>query len=323
MIREETKHEERRALRLVAGLVIAGIAGIALLAGWSAMRDAQAVAVEIAPAERDTLRDTAEHVPVPLPADEIADPLALPAIDRDRDPMAAGLEAWNARDHALAAAYFTAAAEAAPEGARAHYLLGLSLWKAGRADEAVVAMERAAALDGTSIKTWVNLSRIENDRGAFGDALVAARAALALDTENAEALFLEGRSLRNLGHRDEAIDALERSVAIDPANGYAQNLLGLTLLEQGSEDEAAAVLMRAAELVPGVAYVHNNLGMALERSGSMAEAADAYRAAVAASGGHALAAAHLARIEPLVGESETTVAPLVAESHEESSDTPR
>jgi tetratricopeptide (TPR) repeat protein len=212
--------------------------------------------------------------------------------------LARGLEAYAERNWEHAVAYLLAEAEEHPERPYSRYLLGLSLWKAGRLDEASEAMQRAVELDGTAVKAFINLSRIENDRGEFGAALEAARSALALSPDDATALFLEGRSLRNLSDTTAAVASLERSLEVDPDNGYVWNLLGLIHLEQERTPDALEALSRAAELEPEVAYIHNNRGMALERSGQRDEAVAAYRRAAELDPDHPHAPRNLARLDP-------------------------
>ena len=157
-------------------------------------------------------------------------------------------------------------------------------------------MQRAAELNDRSVKTFVNLARIQNDRGEFESALQSSDAALALDGQDPSALFLRGRSLNNLGRTEPAIEALEQSLALDADNGYVHNLLGLIYLGQGDVDRAVPVLTRAAESVPGVAYVHNNLGMALELSDRPFEAISAYARAAQLDPQHEKATLNLARM---------------------------
>jgi len=322
----ETKRNDTKLLLSVAALVVAGAAGIALIGGL-VLDDA---------AEGDTARAAPVFDPAPVPAEDTALPAVAvetrpettPAsyetatpdpvvdeevaftIDPNEDFVARGLETYASRDFDRSAAYFRAEIDARPQRAWTHYMLGLSLWKAGRADEAVGAMEAAAELVPDSIKTFVNLARIRNDQGDYEGALEAARTALAINAEDPAALFLEGRSLFNLGRLDEAMASLTASAELDPANGYVQNLLGLALIRQGRADEAVVALERAAALVSEVAYIQNNLGMALELSGRSSEAVVAYRRSVELDPAHAKAVANLARIEPSVGVAAATTEPV-------------
>jgi len=99
-----------------------------------------------------------------------------------------GIETYEAREFDKAAAYFKAAADERPDRAWTQYMLGLSLWKAGRLDEAAAEMTAAAELDADPIRAFVNLSRIQNDRGEYDAALEAARSALVFGPDDASAL---------------------------------------------------------------------------------------------------------------------------------------
>jgi len=291
--------EETKVRATVAAIVAAG-AVLLVIAGWLSLDEPAEVRSK---PELEATPASFEPLPSPFTPPAAPGATAAPepvfAVQPGENYAQRGIETYAGREFDKAAAYFRAEVETHPDEAWPRYMLGLAMWKSGRLDEAAAEMSRAAEIDGGSIKTLVNLSRIENDRGEFERALEAARAALALDAADATALFLEGRSLRNLGRRDEALESLRRSVEIDPENGYARNVYGLTLLESGRSLEAVEVLALAAELEPEVAYIHNNLGMALEHEGRRAEALEAYGRAVALDSGHERAVANLARLEPL------------------------
>ena len=309
----ENKRNDTKLLLSVAALVVAGAAGIALVGGLALDDEA----------EGDTARSAPVFDPAPVSAQDTALPAVAGAttpetalasyetatpelvvddsgaitIDPNENFVARGLEAYASRGFGRSAAYFQAEIDARPQRSWTHYMLGLSLWKAGRIDEAAAAMETAAELDPDSVKTFVNLARIRNDQGDYEGALEAARTALAVDAEDPNALFLEGRSLFNLGRLDEAMESLTASAEIAPDNGYVQNLLGLALIRQGHAGEAVIALERASELAAEVAYIGNNLGMALELSGRASEAVAAYRRSVEIDPTHTKAVANLARIE--------------------------
>ena len=314
------RRNDRKLLSVVAGAVAAGAVGIALLAGWSVQREAEqretrstAARSSHEPSPAAVPRPTPEATVLPasyrpMPEPPAAEPEIEPVeevftVDPDENFVARALEHYESRELDRAIAYLEAEIEARPERAWTHYMHGLALWKDGRLDEAAEAMARAAELDQGSIRTFINLSRIENDRRRFAAALAAAQTALAIDPEDATALFLEGRSLMNLDRLEEAAAALVRSTTIDPDNGYARNMLGLVRLRQERTADALTSFLAAAELRPEVAYIQNNLGMALELEGRAAEAVAAYRRAVGCDAGHEKAAANLARLEPTVPET--------------------
>ena len=205
--------EDTKILLSVAGFVVAGAIGIAVVGALSldGQRDTDAVAVTTSP-ERVEVDPVTFTAPVPsydVPGSRITAAETIPSADVDagvvgeqpfevqpgEDYVTRGLETYHAREFDKAAAYFSAAADERPGRAWTHYMLALSLWKSGSLDDAVVEMERSAEIDGGSVKTFVNLARIQNDRGDFEAALDAAGVAVADDPDSAEALFLEGRSL--------------------------------------------------------------------------------------------------------------------------------
>ncbi len=223
-------------------------------------------------------------------------------VDPSADLVREGIAAYEDGRYDEAAAYFTAEAGARPDRAWTHYILALSQWKSGNADKAADSMRRSIELDATQVKPFVNLSRIENDRGEFDAALTAADEALSIEPENAEASFLRARSLYNSGDKENALAALETSLEQDPENGYAHNLVGLIWIERNEAGQAVAAMEQAAQRIPDVSFVQNNLGMALELAGRLDEAAVAYARAVELSPGHERAALNLARLDGRIPE---------------------
>jgi tetratricopeptide (TPR) repeat protein len=337
------KHDDRKILLVIAGAVVAGAAGLAFLANLSVGDEVEVTRAAPQPrsVQQVATAEPAVFLETPATVDPAIETASLQKIDGStvtealaqdvletatstfeitpgENLVAGGLTAWQERDYPRSAAYFAAQTEARDGDAWSHYMLGLSLWKSDRADEAVISMRRSAELDPAFIRTPINLSRIENDRGAYQAALEAAQAALVIDENDAEARFLEGRSWNNLGRTDEAVSALEQSLALDDTNGYAHNLLGLILLAEGDSEPAADALERAAELEPDVPFIQNNLGMALEHCGDRTAAVAAYRQAVSLDAGFDKAVRNLARLEPATPEitDETTAAVSEPESEE-------
>jgi tetratricopeptide (TPR) repeat protein len=329
---------DRKIAIAIAGALLVGFTGIAALSILSGPGEPQGSA-SITPVSRvqqpaDAVQFTSRVEPAATqPAFE---PGEVPAsagtpeeaaefqVEAGVNYLHRGIEAYQERNLVHAVAYLQAEVGERPDRPYSHYLLGLSLWKSGDLDEAAVAMNRAAELDDSSIKTFINLSRIENDRGKFDAALQAAWTARDLAPEDATALFVEGRSLHNLGENDKAIEALRHSLEINPHNGYVWNLLGLTFLREGDDVSALDALQLAAADTPDVAYIQNNLGMALEHNDMAGEAVVAYRRAVELDGGHVRATANLARLElfaPVVDPRDVGVA-IAQETFDEAGDTP-
>lgn len=317
---------DRKTALIIAGGVLAAFTGIAVLTSSNTSHEEAPQAVVSAIVTRAIAPPEVHAVqPVSLPVvsvpEEFSAGTAREAKAFQVEPgvnyLARGVEAYQTRNWERAIAYLQAETDERPDRPYSHYLLGLSLWKADRLDEAGSAMRLATRMDGATLKSFVNLSRIENDRGAYDAALQAAQGGLALSPDDALALFLEGRSLRNLGDAEAAVTSLQRSVESAPENGFAWNLLGLVQLERDQDAEAADALRRAGELQPDVAYIQNNLGMAMERQGDRASAVAAYRRAMELQPEHHKATRNLARLEalvPAVPEPEEAVAQSKPES---------
>ncbi len=297
---------DRKTALIIAGGVLATFAAIAVLTSSSAPEDQAVVPATLSSSIAQPQAAVVE--PVALPTVSLAGdiPAGTPEeaqafqVEPGVNYLARGIEAYQARNWDQAVAYLLAETDERPDRPYSQYLLGLSLWKAGRLDEAGDTMRLATEMDGATVKSFVNLSRIENDRGEYDAALQAARDGLVLSPDSALALFLEGRSLRNLGDAEAAVTSLQRSVEVDPDNGFVWNLLGLVQLERDRDAEALDALQRAGELQSDVAYIQNNLGMALERHGDRTAAVTAYRRAVELQPEHHKATRNLARLEALV-----------------------
>jgi tetratricopeptide (TPR) repeat protein len=317
---KNSPQNDSKLLLAVAGMVVAGAVGVALVAGLTVQPDqappetakdrVTSPAKKRTIAERDwaqpsvSLESTSKPVPAmetrPLDEDVARTVESITeafVIDPEADPWSEGSRAYHERDYVRAAAYFRADAEARPDRAYTHYMLGLALWKSGELDGALEAMERSAAVNDQSIKTFINLARIHNARGEFDGARVASERALTIDGENPTALYQLARSQYNLGRADEAIATLESCIELDQAAAEAHNLLGLVHLQRGDDSGALRSFETAAALKPEVAYIQNNLGLALEQSGRLEEAVMALRRAVEIDENHQAATVSLARIE--------------------------
>jgi tetratricopeptide (TPR) repeat protein len=339
MTPQSNKRNDNMLLAAVAACVVAGAVGLTLLVGLRTTSESpgETRAVARKPAARSAVLPVAQAVE--LPGEPVAEPVLLTGVteptaegdapsgeaverievDPDADLLRVARTAWEAGHFARAAAYFEAEAKQRPQRAYTHYMLALSLWKSGELDRAHEAMERSATLNGRSIRTWINLARIQNDRADFSAALGAATRAREIEEDNPTALYQEGRALRNLGRIDESLAALERVVELRPDYGQAYNLVGLIQIDRERWDEALGALELASRHAPGVAYVQNNLGLALERKGLLDEALVAYRRALELDSGHEPAASNLARLVPPT-DSGSAEAPVAVASVEESVD---
>ena len=136
---------------------------------------------------------------------------------------------------------------ARPENSDAYNILGVTLARLERMDEAVAALECAIEINGNPASYHANLGEI----------------------------------LRQAGRLDEALSAIEQAIRLQPDNAQAHNNLGIVHYERKQFEEAVASYRRALDLRPGMAEALNNLGNALRGIGDRHGALEAYRDALA------------------------------------------
>jgi len=191
---------------------------------------------------------------------------------------------------------------------RAHDVVGLAHFAAGRLSEAARAHERALALrpsDGLALR---QLGAIELRRGLIPGQeahLAAARAGLARALEAHEdvlTLELLGEAEQRTGQADEATATLTRAVALDPASAVAWTRLGMLGLARRDADGARAAFERATRLRPDLAEGWCGLGLVRFQEQALAEAEDALRRALALEPDQVEARAALGRIREELGD---------------------
>ncbi|HEV8264944.1 MAG TPA: tetratricopeptide repeat protein [Gemmatimonadales bacterium] len=194
------------------------------------------------------------------------------------------------------------------------YKVGRDAWRAGDLGRAESAFVQVLALDSTHVKSRLYLSRVLLESGRAEDALVQIDAAIALDSSSSEPFRLQGRAYQALGRTDEAITAYKRAIVTNDGDVWALNNLGSLYIKLGRFEDALGPIARAIELEKNVAIFHNNLGTALEKTGHFTAAAEAYRGALAVEGTYGPAAENLARVEQLTEDPATPPVDLAAVS---------
>ncbi|HEX4826420.1 MAG TPA: tetratricopeptide repeat protein [Candidatus Polarisedimenticolaceae bacterium] len=217
-------------------------------------------------------------VPASLTTTQLPFTPSTPTID-PKTAWKDGVTRYESGDFTGAATSLTVAADGHGDPYRS-YLLGLARFKSGDLAGAETALVASVTKNPSSLKGWINLARVRNERSDRSGALDAAEKALGIDPTSADALHQKGRALMELGRRDEALEALKTAHDLDADNGYVANSLGLLLIQIGRPQDAVAPLEVAKARLPHVAYVRNNLGVAYERTGRMDEAKLEYQAAV-------------------------------------------
>ncbi|HYD51767.1 MAG TPA: tetratricopeptide repeat protein [Gemmatimonadaceae bacterium] len=133
------------------------------------------------------------------------------------------------------------------------YDYGTALMQAGRASEAVLALERALELDSTFANAWINLASVHKEQRRWDRAVHAYRQAERLDSSIVYSNYLNneyGGALLHDGRPDEA-ERLFRRMAQSPELGnrqFGQRSLGHLALWRGRLDDAVASYQEAIEI---------------------------------------------------------------------------
>jgi predicted Zn-dependent protease len=215
--------------------------------------------------------------------------------------------AYAGRNYDEAVDLFAAYTRSSPDNPWGHYMYGLSAWKAGDREQAIVAFDEALRLDPQHRKSLLNSARVLLETSRPREALERVEHALSLEPLSGEGLRLLGRARYELKEIPEAIDAYQQAIALDERDVWAMNNLGLIYIQQDRSDIALPILARAVELRSNSPVFQNNLGTALERTGHFAAAGKAYEAVLAADSTYGKAAASLERVTPHVASDTSTV----------------
>ncbi len=251
----------------------------------------------------DSTAEVAEKAPVETPAtvaETTGEPAAQPApATRPDEPVsyAEAEAAFTAGRYDEAADLFSAYTEQNHDRAWGHYMLGMSLWKAGDLEGALGGFQTALDLVPGHLKSLVNTGRVLLALNRPGEALPYLTKAVELAPEDAQARRVLARAQADGGRPDAAEATYRGLLAAHPDDVWSLNNLGLLLIQEERFDEALPALARAASLDSSLACVQNNLGVALERSGYIAAARKAYARTVAIDAGYAKAGSSLARLE--------------------------
>jgi tetratricopeptide (TPR) repeat protein len=113
-----------------------------------------------------------------------------------------------------------------PTEGEPHYLLGLTLVRCGRDDEAYAAFAKASWLDAWAPAAGLQLGILDARHGRDEAALTRIRTALRARGDSLQARALEIVLLRRLGHAAEARARLEAALALDPLDAWTLQLAG-------------------------------------------------------------------------------------------------
>ena len=155
--------------------------------------------------------------------------------------------------------------------------------------------EPMAISSSSSARDFLDEGRAHLEAGRLNDAVAALSRAASLDPRLAQAHSLLAVAYDRKGLHEQARKSYGRAIDLNESDAQALNNLGWSLYTNGNYRAAAERLKRAARLAPADARILNNLGLAQFRLGKYS---DAYRSFAQASGpfdGHMNVAALLER----------------------------
>ncbi len=182
-----------------------------------------------------------------------------------------------------------------PESARFQNNLGYVCKTLGKYEEALAALQKAAALKPEDAEIQNNLGGVYRELGRSREAIAAFSKSIAAAPDYAPGYFNLGNVYFELGKNEEAIAQFRKAIALNPEwTAEAYNSLGSALSAAGRKEEAAEAYRRAIALDPGYDAAYYNLGIVLDDLNKKEEAVSAYRKAIDLKPGYAEAHYNLA-----------------------------
>ena len=252
--------------------------------------------------ERFTGSDRAANIPefVALPAEAIAQ-IKEQFLDA-YSFLRAGMANERTGDYPGAVRSYQRGLDVAPGNVELLNALGFALFQQGKSQEAVVALEKALAVDPKHWKAHNNLALAAIDSGELEVAEAHYRESLAIKEQPAIYNDL-GFVLEREGLPDEAAEMYRKAVKLDPGSASAQYNLGSSLARSGKYADAESHLRKALKINPN-SQNYTGLGIVLWQLGRKDEAIDSLRAAIKADPKNATAQQKLAEIQQSPGRAD-------------------
>jgi len=167
-----------------------------------------------------------------------------------------------------------------PKNAKAHAILGISLARQGRLDEANIHLLEAISLDPNDYEAHYSLGQTLTRQKKFDDAIRHFSIVLRLRPDYTQAYGYIGSLFLAKGLLDQAETHLSEALGLDPNYADARYNMGQLMLRLRQFDNAISHLSQAVTLKPDDAQAHYKLALALAQLQKPGQAVRHYSKAV-------------------------------------------
>ncbi|HEV2278220.1 MAG TPA: tetratricopeptide repeat protein [Acidobacteriaceae bacterium] len=173
----------------------------------------------------------------------------------------AAVQMADKKDYSEAVVAWQKAIAMDPSDARAHNNLGIALAASGKVNDAIAEYQKSLSLNANSSQTENNLGSAFALQGNLPEAQTHFENALRINPDNSSAELNLGNALSSQGgHTEQAMELLSDAVQKLPNSPDGQNGLGIALAHAGRLEDATPHLQKAVELAPQDAGYRFNLG---------------------------------------------------------------
>jgi serine/threonine-protein kinase len=176
--------------------------------------------------------------------------------------------------------YFSVAVAIRPDSVTAHYVLGSTLERQGKAKEAAACFRKVIELDSTHALAHCALGRNLRNLKKLDEAINCFRKSIELAPNRAPAHHGLGSVLYDQKKLDEAIDCQRTAIELEPKWPTPHLVLGCALIDLKKLDEGIVSIRKSIALNASYDLAYAWLGTALDKKGETEEAIAAWREAV-------------------------------------------
>jgi tetratricopeptide (TPR) repeat protein len=198
-----------------------------------------------------------------------------------------GVAAFKAGNYTEAARQFQTFVDERPDVFQGHYMLGQTLAKLDRNQEAISHLQKALELEPGNVGVQLALGKVYLSAGRYGDAAVVLSKIDSSSLPAAQQTAVHQMmavAAEKSGDSDRALDSLARAAKAKPNDADIQFQYGAAALRAGDGATAASALAKAVQLDPNDIDKQKTYAQALLRQGRTSDAkTNAYKKAATAA----------------------------------------